>query len=546
MIEEARTLGDLLNKASERWSDREAIVFKGERIRYWEYRDRVDKLTKALIHIGVTKGDKVSVLFNNRPEWGISEYAVDKIGAIVVPINTRYKTHELEYILKHSDSTTLTMMDQFLGINYMAMLKEICPGVSKCDPGGLYSEKLPFLKNIICLSDQQYPGIYNFYELLEKGGELDNDEELKKAQAQVDEEDIAHIPYTSGTTGFPKGVMTTHYQYLWFNSSFAKNIGLREEDRLCVPPPFCHNFGNSQGIHTPTMCGSCSVIVEYFDPLICLEAIEKERCTFFAGTPTMYIKMLQHPDFGKFDLTSLKLGLIAAAPAPVKLIRDITDRMGIKTLIHGYGMTENSVGTSMTRPGDSPEIVSTTVGKPFPGAQVKVIDPNTGRDLPPGKEGELCTKGRLIMKGYYKMPEESAKLIDQNGWFHTGDLVVINENGYIKITGRLKDVFMPGGLNVSPEEVENILYTHPKIKQVTVVGVPDSVMGEVGMAFVELKEGERENEEGIIQFCKGRMANFKVPKYVQFVTEFPMTSTGKVQRFRLKEQAIREMDLKTS
>ena len=546
MIEEARTLGDLLDKASERWWGREAIVFKGERIRYREYRDRVDQLTKALIHIGVRKGDKVSVLFNNRPEWGISEYAVDKIGAIVVPINTRYKTHELEYILKHSDSTTLTMMDQFLGINYMAMLKEICPEVSKCDPGGLYSEQLPFLKNIICLSDQQYPGIYNFYELLEKGRELDNDEELKKAQAQVDEEDIAHIPYTSGTTGFPKGVMTTHYQYLWFNSSFAKNIGLREEDRLCVPPPFCHNFGNSQGIHTPTMCGSCSVIVEYFDPLICLEAIEKERCTFFAGTPTMYIKMLQHPDFGKFDLTSLKLGLIAAAPAPVKLIRDITDRMGIKILIHGYGMTENSVGTSMTRPGDSPEIVSTTVGKPFPGAQVKVIDPNTGRDLPLGKEGELCTKGRLIMKGYYKMPEESAKLIDQNGWFHTGDLVVINENGYIKITGRLKDVFMPGGLNVSPEEVENIIYTHPKIKQVTVVGVPDSVMGEVGMAFVELKECEKETEEGIIQFCKGRMANFKVPKYVRFVTEFPMTSTGKVQRFRLKEQAIREMDLKAS
>jgi fatty-acyl-CoA synthase len=255
----------------------------------------------------------------------------------------------------------------------------------------------------------------------------------------------------------------------------------------------------------------------------------------------MYIKMLQHPDFDKFNLTSLKLGLIAAAPAPVRLIHDIMDRMGIKILIHGYGMTENSVGTSMTRPGDTPEVISTTVGKPFPGAQVKVVDPNTGKDLPPGKEGELCTKGRLIMKGYYKMPEESSKLIDQNGWFHTGDLVLIDENGYIKITGRLKDVFMPGGLNVSPEEVENILYTHPKIQQVTVVGVPDPVMGEVGMAFIELKEGEKETEEGIIQFCKKKMANFKIPKYVRFVSEFPMTSTGKVQRFKLREQAIQEM-----
>ena len=260
----------------------------------------------------------------------------------------------------------------------------------------------------------------------------------------------------------------------------------------------------------------------------------------------MYIKMLQHPDFDKYNLTSLKSGLIAAAPAPVKLIHDIMSRMGIKILIHGYGMTENSVGTSMTRPGDTPEIISTTVGKPFPGAQVKVIDPSTGRDLPPEKEGELCTKGRLVMKGYYKMPEESAKLIDQNGWFHTGDLAVIGGDGYIKITGRLKDVFMPGGLNVSPEEVENILYTHPKIKQVTIVGVPDSVMGEVGAAFVELKQGEKETEDGIIQFCKGKMANFKVPKYVRFISEFPMTSTGKVQRFKLREQAIRKMGLKVS
>jgi fatty-acyl-CoA synthase len=546
MIEDINTLGDLLDKAAMIWPNREAIVFKGERIRYREYREKVNQFAKALIDIGIRKGDKVSILFSNRPEWSISEYAVDKIGAIVVPINTRYKTHELEYILHHSDSTTLIMMDKFLGINYMAILQEFCPELSKSGPGKLLSQKVPFLKNIICLSNQRYTGTFDFYDLMKVGSELNVGKELKDAQSLVNGEDIAHIPYTSGTTGFPKGVMTTHYQYLWFNSSFAQNIGLLEEDRLCVPPPFCHNFGNSQGIHTPTLCGSCSVIVEYFDPLICLETIERERCTFFAGTPTMYIKMLQHPDFEKFDLTSLKRGLIAAAPAPVTLIHDIMDCMGIKILIHGYGMTENSVGTSMTQPGDPPEIISTTVGKPFPGAQVKVVDPNTGKDFPIGKEGELCTKGRLIMKGYYKMPKESAKLIDQNGWFHTGDLALINENGYVKITGRLKDVFMPGGLNVSPEEVENILYTHPKIKQVTIVGVPDPVMGEVGMAFVELKEGEKETEEGIIQFCKGKMANFKVPKYVRFVSEFPMTSTGKVQRFKLRDQAGREMGLKAS
>ena len=372
------------------------------------------------------------------------------------------------------------------------------------------------------------------------GRKLKNDGDLKLAQTQVDENDVAHIPYTSGTTGFPKGVMTTHNQYLWFNSSFARNIGLTEKDRLCVPPPFCHNFGNSQGIHTPTLCGSCSVIVEYFDPSLCLEAMDKEHCTFFAGTPTMYIKMLQDPDFNRFNLTSLKLGLIAAAPAPVKLIQDIINRTGIQTLIHGYGMTENSVGTSMTRPGDPPEIISTTVGKPFPGAQVKVVDPNTGEDLPPGKDGELCTKGRLIMKGYYKMPEESAKLMDRKGWFHTGDLGVINQDGYIRITGRLSDVFMPGGLNVSPEEVENVLFTHPKIRQVAVVGVPDPVMGEVGMAFVELKEGETAEETEILEFCKDKLANYKIPKYARFVHEFPMTPTGKVQRFMLRKRVRQE------
>lgn len=546
MLEDVKTLGGLVDRAAEKWPDREAIVFGQDRMRYHDFRNKVDQLGKALLNLGIRKEDKVSILLSNRPEWSISEYALDKIGAIVVPINTRYKTHELNYILHHSDSTTLILMDSCLGIDYMAMLREICPELSKCEPGKLRSSKVPFLKNIICLSKVRHRGTYDFYELLEMGSKFRNDKDFESAQAQVHEEDVAHIPYTSGTTGFPKGVMTTHYQYLWFNTSFARNIGLTQNDRLCVPPPFCHNFGNSQGIHTPTLCGSCSVIVEYFEPILCLETLEREHCTFFAGTPTMYIKMLQHPDFKKFNLSSLKLGLIAAAPAPVKLIRDIMEQMGIQVLIHGYGMTENSVGTSMTRPGDSPEIISTTVGKPFPGAQVKIVDIHTGVDLPSGEEGELCTKGRLIMKGYYKMPVESAQLIDSEGWFHTGDLALVDKNGNIKITGRLKDVFMPGGLNVSPEEVENVLFANPKIKQVSVVGVPDPVMGEVGMAFVELKETEKATEKEIIEFCKDKMANYKVPRYVRFVHEFPMTSTGKIQRFILRRQAIAGMNLSQS
>jgi fatty-acyl-CoA synthase len=361
----------------------------------------------------------------------------------------------------------------------------------------------------------------------------------------VGPDDIAHLPYTSGTTGKPKGVMTTHRQYIRFNRGFIKGIGgFTDRDRLCVAPPFSHNFGNSQGILTPAFCGAASVLIESFDARECLALIEKEHCTFFAGSPTMYVKMLRDENFSKYDLTSLRAGLIAAAPAPVAIIEEVQDRMGIQTLVNGFGMTENSVGTSMTRPGDPPEVLSRTVGKPlWPDYEVKVVDIQSGADLPAGQEGEFCTRGPLIMKGYYKMERETSELIDEDGWFHTGDMAVIDDAGYIQITGRLKDVFMPGGLNVSPEEVENVLYGHSKIKQVSVLGVPDEVMGEVGAAFVELKDGTDAGEEEIIGFCKGRLANFKIPRYILFTNDFPMTSSGKVQRFILRERAVRQLGL---
>ena len=313
---------------------------------------------------------------------------------------------------------------------------------------------------------------------------------------------------------------------------------------MLVAPPFSHNFGNSQGILTPAFCGAASIIIEAFDAKKCLELIQKEKCTFFAGSPTMYIKMLRDENFESYDLSSLRAGLIAAAPAPVAIIEEIKSRMDIETLVNGFGMTENSVGTSMTRPEDPPEVLSKTVGRPiWPDYEVKVTDIKTGEDLPIGQEGELCTRGPLIMKGYYKMPETTAKLVDHEGWFHTGDLAIIDGKGYIRITGRLSDVFMPGGLNVSPEDVENVLYTHPKIKQVTVLGVPDEVLGEVGAAFVEVKEEETLNDREIIDFCKDRLANYKVPKYILYTSDFPLTTSGKVQRFVLKDRAVKELDL---
>ena len=544
LIEDVKTLGELIDRAAENWPDNEAIIYGDLRISYGELKEKVDRLAVSLMNLGVKKDDKVAVLFTNLPQWAYAEYAIDKIGGIVVPINTRYSVQELEYILHHSDSSTLVMMDRYQTIDYMAMVKEICPELRESEPVNLQCEKLPFLKNIIVFGNRRYQGTFNFDELFPEYGERDR-EKLLKVQSEVMPDDVAHLPYTSGTTGKPKGAMTTHQQYIRFNLGFIRGIGgFTNKDRLLVAPPFSHNFGNSQGILTPAFCGASSIIIEAFDARKCLELIEKERCTFFAGSPTMYIKMLKDQNFSKYDLSSLRSGLIAAAPAPVALIEEIQSKMGIKTLVNGFGMTENSVGTSMTRPGDPPEVLSKTVGRPlWPDYEVKVVDIKTGEDLPPGREGELCTRGPLIMKGYYKMPEETATLIDQDGWFHTGDMAIIDEADYLSITGRLKDVFMPGGLNVSPEEVENVLYTHPKIKQVTVLGVPDEVMGEVGAAFVEPKKGEAVKEQEIIDFCKPRLANFKIPRYVILTNDFPMTTSGKVQRFILRERAIEELGL---
>jgi len=544
MIEDIRTLGDLLDKAAETWPEHEAIVYEDQRITYRQLHERVQRLAISLIRLGVQKGDKVAVLLTNLPQWAYAEYAVDKIGGVVVPLNTRYSVNELAHVLAHSDATTLVMMDRFQKMDYMAMLKEICPELEALDSRNPDCENLPFLRHIVLHGKTRTKGTLNLTDLFGDYNERER-EELIKRQGGIMPDDIAHLPYTSGTTGTPKGVMTTHRQYIRFNLGFTKGIGgFTDKDRLLVAPPFSHNFGNSQGILTPAFCGAASIIIEAFDAKKCLELIQKEKCTFFAGSPTMYIKMLRDENFESYDLSSLRSGLIAAAPSPVAIIEEIKSRMGVKTLVNGFGMTENSVGTSMTRPEDPPEVLSKTVGRPiWPDYEVKVTEIQTGEDLPPGREGELCTRGPLIMKGYYKMPEATAKLVDQDGWFHTGDMATIDENGYICITGRLSDVFMPGGLNVSPEDVENVLYTHPKIKQVTVLGVPDEVLGEVGAAFVEVKEEETLSDREIIDFCKGRLANYKVPKYILFTSDFPLTTSGKVQRFALKDRAVKALDL---
>ena len=524
-----------------KYGKEEAMVFKGERITYREIGRRVENFAKGLLRLAMRKGEKVGIWLSNRSEWAIAEFAVAKIGAVMVPLSTRFKAFDLEYILKQSDTTTLIMVDVFLKNNYLQVIEEICPELESAKPGELNSKRLPSLKNVICLSESKYPGMFAFQDIMREGEDPSLDAPLKRIQSTLKSSDIINIPFTSGTTGFPKGVMTTHEQYLGEIIAARDRLTIKEKDRFLAAPPFFANFGNYFGILLPTLVGGCSIPVEFFDPEECLRLIEKEKVTHFSGTPTMYLDILNHPDFAKYNLSSLRTGMTGASPASVQMINDIRSKMGIKTICNGYGMTENSGATKMTCGADSAEVMAKTTGKPLPGAEIKVVDLKTKRDLPKNQIGELCTRGWIVMKGYYKMEEETAKCFDENGWFHTTDLGYIDDENNFVITGRIKDMFISGGTNVYPAEVENFLYTFPKIHQIAVVGVPDERMGERGMAFVILKEGQTSSEKEIMDFCKDKIANYKIPKYVKFVNEIPMTGVGKVQKFKLQESALEEL-----
>ena len=539
------TLGDLIDRAAGKYGKSEAIVFEGQRLTYEELHTQVDNLAKGLLNLGISKGDKIALWMSNCPEWEVCEYAIFKSGGVMIPLNTRFKLEELAYILEQSDATTLIMGDRFLGIDFMEMIYELIPQLKDTPEEQLESTQFPYLKNIICKSGKNYNGIFAFNEVLNSGNALD-DEALVERARTIKGEDVVCIPYTSGTTGFPKGVMTTHAQYLKEVNDLAERLTIKEGDRFCTTTPFSFNFGNFFGPLMATMLGGCVAPLDNFDPEKVLEVVEKEQCTNIMGTPTIYIEILRHPKFDRRNLTSLRTGVIGAAPSPVQLIEDIMAEMGVSGLLAAYGMKENSGATTATRVGDPPEVIASTVGKPLPDVEIKIVDPETGQALEREEKGELCTRGYLVMKGYYKMPEETATVIDDDGWFHTEDLGVITNEGNLKITGRLKDMFISGGTNVYPAEIENYLFKHPKVKQVSVVGVSDSKMGEVGMAFIILEHEKMSSPEEIIGFCKGKIANYKVPKYVEFVEEFPLTAMGKVQKFKLKETGEVKLSMETS
>jgi fatty-acyl-CoA synthase len=538
------TLGSVISGVAVSYPKNEAIVAGKQRITYDVLMDRADSMANALLKLGVKKGDKVAIWMGNKPEWVYVNFACIKIGAPLVPLNTRYKAHELEHILGRSDSTTLFMMDHFINIDYVPMINDVCPELKDSEPGQLDCESLPFLKRIIMFGERHYPGMLDYYTVLDSGQDYAKNDEFRKAREAVKPEDVYIIPYTSGTTGFPKGVVTTHYQYLRAMEAFSTRLNMSDRDRILVVSPFSHNMGNMTGMLLGACNGACILPMESFDPGEALRLIHEEGVTKFAGSPTMYTMMLDHPDFPKRDTTSIRSSIIGAADVSPDLVRTIMERMGIKDLISAYGLTENTGVSTMTQPGDAPEVVAHTSGRLiFHDCELKVLNPDTGEEVPRGTQGEICSRGFYVLQEYYKMPEETAAAIDSEGWFHTGDLGIMDERDYIKITGRLKDMFITGGVNAYPAEIENYLLTHPKVSIVSVVGVPDRRMGEVAMAFVKLKPGETATQDEIIGFARERMANYKAPKYVKFVDDYPMTATGKVQKFALREMAVKELGL---
>jgi fatty-acyl-CoA synthase len=538
------TVGRLLDHMAGRYPLNEALVYsdRGLRYTYSEFNEVCRQMAKGLLRMGVKKGDHISIWANNVPEWVILQFATAKIGVVLVTINTSYKSSELEYILHQSDSSALFLVQGFKDTDYPETLYAVVPELKNAVPGELVSEKLPFLRKVVCIGSGTPAGMISFSEILEMGKDFP-DSELDETEKGLSPHEVINMQYTSGTTGFPKGVMLTHFNVINNGFNIGECMKFTEKDRLCIPVPFFHCFGCVLGVMACVTHGTTMVPVETFDPLTVLRTLEKERCTAVHGVPTMFIAELEHPQFEKFDVSSLRTGIMAGSPCPVEVMRRVVREMNLSEITIAYGQTESSPVITQTRTADPLELRVSTVGRALSDVEVKIIDIETGMNLPPGKQGELCTRGYLVMKGYYKMPEETARVIDKDGWLHTGDLAVMDENGYCKITGRIKNMIIRGGENIYPREIEEFLYTHPKISDIQVYGVPDRKYGEQVMAAVKLKPGIEMTGEEVREFCHGRIANYKVPRYVKFVDSFPMTASGKIQKFKLREMAIRELQL---
>ena len=534
-----KTLGDWLEHWAQVTPDKEYIVYSDRDLRFtWkQFNDRVDDMARGLIAIGVTKGTHVGLWAQNVPDWLTFLYACAKIGAVCITVNTNYKQNELEYLCKDSDMHTLCLTDGTWESNYVDMTYTMLPELRECQRGHLESKRFPKLKNVVYIGQEKYRGMYNTAEILLLGENTDDDEFLRLRKS-VNCHDVVNMQYTSGTTGFPKGVMLTHYNIANDGFLTGEHMAFTQDDKLCVCVPLFHCFGVVLATMNCLTHGCTEVVVERFDPLVTLASVHKERCTALYGVPTMFIAELNHPMFDMFDLSCLRTGIMAGSLCPIELMRKVEEKMFLR-VTSVYGLTESSPGMSQTRIDDPDEVRYTTVGRDYEFVDVKVLDPETNKEVPAGTQGEMCCKGFNVMKGYYKNPEATAEVIDENGYLHSGDLGIMDENGNYRITGRIKDMIIRGGENIYPREIEEFLYHLPGVRDVQVAGVPSKKYGEEDGAFIILDEGAKLTEEEVRDWCRGKIARYKIPKYVFFVKEYPLTGSGKIQKFKLRELSLK-------
>lgn len=534
------TLGEILEKWALETPDHDFIVYPDRNLRftYSDFNDRVDKLAKGMLYIGIQPGQKVGIWAKNVPDWLTFMFATAKIGAILVTINTSYKMAELDYILRNADIHTLCMVDGYRESDYLQMIFDLVPELKEQPRGELHTSRFPELRNVIFIGQQKHRGMYNTQELLLLGGHVD-DSEIENITETQNCHDVVNMQYTSGTTGFPKGVMLSHHNILNNGYSVGECMKFTRADKVMTPVPLFHCFGCVLSLCAVITHGATMVLVEEFDPLMVLASVQREKCTAIYGVPTMFIAEMNHPMFDMFDLTSLRTGIMAGSLCPIETMNQVMTRMHAKDIIIVYGLTETSPGMTATRTHNSPETKATTVGFELPNVEVKIFNPETGTECAIGEQGEICCRGYNVMKGYYKNEEATRKAIDENGFLHSGDLAVKNEDGFYRITGRIKDMIIRGGENIYPREIENYLYKMEQVEAVEVAAVPSPKYGEQVGAFIKVKKGFTLTEEEITDFCYGQIARYKIPKYIFFVKEYPMTASGKIQKYKLTEMSTR-------
>jgi len=538
-------IGQVLDQMAERYPDSPALILRQENLRYtWaELKAEVERTARGLMSLGFVKGDRVGIWATNISQWVLMQFATAKMGAILVNLNLRFRAHELEFVLKQASCKGLVMEHEFRDCNYVETLQYLAPELASCEPGKLQSVRIPQLRQVVYIGENTPAGMLNWKAMMEKGAQV-TAAELHAREATLDPHDTINIQYTSGTTGTPKGAELSHYNVVNNGQFIGDSMKLTERDRVCIPVPFYHCFGMVLGNMACLTHGSTMVIpADYFDPLATMQTVHDERCTAVYGVPTMFIAELSHPRFKEFDYSSLRTGIMAGSLCPVDLMRRVIRDMHISELTICYGLTEASPVITQTTTDDTFERKTSTVGRALPHTEVKIVDPNTGKEVPLGQNGELLTRGYLVMNGYHNDPENTKTTIEPDGWLHTGDIASMDEHGYVVITGRLKEMIIRGGENIYPREIEEFLYQYPGIKDVQVIGVPSEKYGEDVMAWIIPHDNVTLDADAIKAHCRAQIAGFKVPKYVKFVDSFPTTVTGKVQKFIMRKMATEELKL---